>query len=204
MPPHDDGCRRTSVSLLRRVCQAGEDEAAWREFIDLYGRQIYKWCQAWQLQDADAEDLTQTVLLQLVAKMKTFAYDPGRSFRAWLKTVTHHAWRDWVDAQQRLPRGSGDSSVLGQLHTIAAREDLVQRLEAQFDQELLQTAVARVRQRVAPSTWDAFRLTALEGLSGAAAAAQLGMKAATVYVARSTVQRMLQEEREQLEAAEAG
>ena len=29
--------------------------------------------------------------------MATFAYDPSRSFRGWLKTLTHHAWRDLVD-----------------------------------------------------------------------------------------------------------
>ena len=55
-----------------------------------------------------------------------------------------------------------------------------------------------------PHTWDAFRLTALEGLSGAEAGKQLDMKVATVFVAKSKVQRMLQEEMQRLEGAGPG
>src|SRR5262249_27719327 len=90
---------RTSASLLERL-RAPEDQAAWRDFAGRYGPKIYKWCLRWNLQEADAEDVTQNVLLKLAAKMRTFAYDPSRSFRAWLKTVTHHAWRDFVDSRR--------------------------------------------------------------------------------------------------------
>ena len=59
--------------------------------------------------------------------------------------------------------------------------------------------MTRVRLRVAAPTWDAFRLTALEGLSGAEAGAKLGMKVAAVYVARSEVQKRLRAEVQRLE-----
>ena len=59
---------------------------------------------------------------------------------------------------------------------------------------MLAEAQARVRQRVEPHTWEAFRLTALDGLSGAEAAGRLGLKVATVYKAKSKVQQMLHEE----------
>jgi RNA polymerase sigma-70 factor (ECF subfamily) len=51
-----------------------------------------------------------------------------------------------------------------------------------------------VQARVAPHTWEAFRLTTQEGLSGADAAARLQLTVARVYVAKSDVQRMLREE----------
>ena len=69
--------------------------------------------------------------------------------------------------------------------------------------ELLEQAVQRVRLRVKPHTWEAFKLTALDGLSGAEAARRLQMKVGQVYVARSTVQRMLREETQNLESPEA-
>ena len=62
--------------------------------------------------------------------------------------------------------------------------------------------MAIVRPRVALRTWDAFRLTALEGCSGAAAAAQLEMKVARVYVAKSEVKKMIQDEIRKLEGIE--
>jgi RNA polymerase sigma-70 factor (ECF subfamily) len=55
-------------------------------------------------------------------------------------------------------------------------------------------AMERVRRRVSARTWDAFRLTALEGWSGKVAAERLEMKIARVYGARSAVKEMIREE----------
>src|SRR2546421_9474388 len=99
---------QTSVTLLGRVAQGGApDQAAWAEFVDRYGRKVYQWCRHWKLQDADAQDVTQAVLLKLAAHMKEYRYDAGRSFRAWLKTVTHHAWKDFLDSKHRAGVGAG-------------------------------------------------------------------------------------------------
>jgi RNA polymerase sigma-70 factor (ECF subfamily) len=185
---------RTSPTLLGRLGRVPLDHAAWGEFAERYGRKIYGWCRRWQLQEADAEDVTQQVLLKLAQKMRTFSYDPSHSFRAWLKTVTHHAWRDFVDSQRRPGGGTGDTGILEVLHTVEARDRLVEELDEEFNRELLDEAMARVRVRVQPHTWEAFRLLAVEGLSGAEASARLNMKVATVFVARSKVQKMLQEE----------
>jgi RNA polymerase sigma-70 factor (ECF subfamily) len=191
---------RTRATLLARLYRAGSaDEQAWREFVELYGRQIYKWCRHWQLQDADAEEVTQQVLLQLLAKMKDFVYDPERSFRSWLKTVTHNVWRNLMANRKHKMARSGDSGVWEQLLSIPARDDLVQRLEREFDRELLEKAMLEVRLRVAPHNWEAFRLTALEGVPAAEVAKQLTMKIANVYAARSNVQRLLREQMEKLE-----
>jgi RNA polymerase sigma-70 factor (ECF subfamily) len=54
--------------------------------------------------------------------------------------------------------------------------------------------MARVQLRVEPRTWEAFRLTALEGCSGAEVGTRLGLQVAAVFQARSRVQRMLQAE----------
>ena len=68
-------------------------------------------------------------------------------------------------------------------------------------QELLEEALRRVRARVPAQQWDAFRLTALEGKSGAEAAEQIGMLVATVYTAKSKVQKAVREEVRRLEGA---
>jgi RNA polymerase sigma-70 factor (ECF subfamily) len=190
---------QTSTTLLGRLRQVPTDQAAWARFADRYGCKIYGWCRQWNLQESDAEDVTQTVLLKLAEKMRTFEYDPSKSFRAWLKTVTRHAWLDSCPARQ--PVAAGGSQAVELLQTVEAREDLVQRLDAEFDQELLDEASARVRVRVAPRTWEAFERTAVRGESGAEAGKALGMKVATVFVARSKVQKMLQEELQKLNAA---
>src|SRR5262249_50937715 len=160
---------RTQVTLLGRLRSDPADAAAWGEFVEHYGPKIYAWCRRWNAQDADADDVTQTVLLKLAAKLRDFAYDPSRSFRSWLKTLTHHAWYDLQKAQQRPGRGSGDSEVQDLLGNVEARDDLVKDLEAECERQLLAEALPRVRERGAPPTWEAFRLTVLEGLAGAGA-----------------------------------
>jgi RNA polymerase sigma factor (sigma-70 family) len=189
----------TSVSLLGRLKRDPTNQGAWSEFVGHYGRRIYDWCRKWKLQEADAEDVTQTVLLKLADKMKTFAYDPSRSFSGWLKTVTHNAWVDFQESRGRGGRGSGDSFVADLLDSVVAREDLERSLQEQFDHELLDEAASLVRLRVAPQTWEAFRLTAIEGLSGAEASARIGMQVAQVYVAKRRVQNMLRDEIQKLQ-----
>jgi RNA polymerase sigma-70 factor (ECF subfamily) len=190
---------QTSVTLLARLQRAEQDQAAWDAFVERYGRRIYGWCRHWGLQEADAEDVTQDVLLKLAEKMRTFAYDASGSFRAWLKTLTHHAWQDHVRGRHRAGAGQGGSEVLQQLYQIEAREDLLRRLEAEFDRELLHQAEQRVQARVQPHTWEAFRLLAMERVPGADVAQRLGMKVATAFVARSKVQKMIQEEMRRLD-----
>jgi RNA polymerase sigma-70 factor (ECF subfamily) len=190
----DVSAPRTHSSLLARLGQDPTDQDAWAVFAERYGPRILTWCRHWGLQEADAQDVTQAVLVQLAAKMRSFVYDPSRSFRAWLKTLAHHAWCDFVSDRRR-----GGAAGLEALQGVPARDDLLARLEQQFDLELLELATARVRERVAAATWEAFRLTALEGLSGAEAAQRLGMQVAAVFKARSNVQRMLQDTLRELE-----
>lgn len=191
----------TRASLLVCLRDRPDDQAAWVSFVRRYGPMVDGWCRAWGLQPADAEDVAQTVLLKLAVHLRTFEYDPARKFRGFLKTVAHHTWVDFVAARKRGVAGSGDTAVLAALHTEPARDDLAARMEQEFDRELLQAAEAAVRARVEPHTWEAFRLTAVEGLSGAEAGARLGMQVGTVFKAKSKVQKMLKDEVDRLDAA---
>jgi RNA polymerase sigma factor (sigma-70 family) len=188
----------TSTSLLARVRLFPRDEAAWALFVERYSPKIQAWCRAWRLQAADVDEVSQMVLLKLADKMRTFAYDPSQSFRAWLKTLTHHAWQDYLQSRRRPGVGAGGSQVLEQLATLEARDDLVVHLQEEHDRAVLEEAMARVQARVAAHTWDAFRLLTFENRSGKEAAAALDLEITTVYMAKSRVQKLLREEIDQL------
>jgi len=189
---------QTSPTLLGRLRHSPQDQEAWEAFVVRYGPKIMAWCRQWDLQEADAQDITQDVLLKLARTIARFEYDPRRSFRAWLKTLTQHAWSDFVDARRRARVGGAQPEASFALESLPAREDLIQRLDEVFEQEVLDEAMTLVRLRVKPNTWEAFRLQVLEGLSGAEAGARLDMTVTAVFVARSRVQRMLQQEVERL------
>lgn len=193
---------QTSTTLLRRLRQDPTDPGAWNEFVERYGRMIYRWCRRYRLQEADAEDVTQNVLVILAAQMKKFAYDPTKSFRGWLKTITYRSWCQFARTRSKPGGGLGGDQNLDQLCSAEAGADFLQLLQQEGDRELLEKAMELVRLRVQPHTWEAFRLLAIEGLSGAEVAEKLQMKAGTAFVARSKVQRMLHEEVKMLDGGE--
>jgi RNA polymerase sigma-70 factor (ECF subfamily) len=198
------GDSRTHATLLERLARPGTpDQTAWREFVQGYGPRIYRWCLRWRLQEADAQDVTQAVLLKLAGRMRGFVYDPARSFRAWLKTVAHNAWKDLVEDRRRHGQGRGGGLALEALDTAEARADLARDLEEQFDHEVLEKAMAVVRAQAAPHNWQAFALTALEGVDPAEAARRLGLNIARVYAARNRIQKRLQEACRKLEGGDA-
>lgn len=193
---------RTRVSLLARLKDT-QDEAAWREFVELYRPAIYRWCRQAGLQDADAGDVTQQVLVQLCKAMVNFEYDRSRGmFRGWLFTVTRHAWQAWRKVQAR-HAGSGDTEVLQRLHNVAAREDLLARVGAAYDLEVLAEARQRVCTEFTPKSWEAFELMKVQGLSGREAAERLGITPDAAFQACSRVMRRITAVVREIEA-EAG
>ncbi len=103
-----------------------------------------------------------------------------------------------------LPAGPADgvADEPDWLESTEVRDDLVDRIDERFDRELYEEAALRVRLRVEPHTWEAFRLTAVEQMSGAAVAERLGMTVATVFKAGSKVQKMLRAEMDHLERSD--
>jgi RNA polymerase sigma-70 factor (ECF subfamily) len=183
----------TSVTLMMRVQKNPADPQAWDDFVRRYQPVICVWCLRWGAQPSDADDVAQEVLLKLLTAMKKFQYDPARSFRAWLKTVTHNAWNDFV-ASHRFKSAGNDDRFDAIVDSRDALADLEKQMEDAFDRELLELAMRRVEKRVKPTTWQAFQLTAVENRSGADVAQQLQIPVASVFVAKHRVQKLLHEE----------
>ena len=184
----------TQVSLIASLGSESLPQEAWSRFVEVYGPPILEWCRNWRLQDADARDVTQEALLRLAQYLPAFQYDSRRRFRGWLRTVVHHCLCDWMDEQRREALGTGETTVFNLLQSLPAREALVERLEQQFDRELLERAMIRVRDRVEPLTWHVFELLAVEQLSGEEVARRTGMKVASAFASRSKVQRLIRGE----------
>ena len=66
------------------------------------------------------DDVTQEVLVKLLAAIRQFQYDPSRSFRSWLKTVTQHALTDFAgpanESTSRRARAGGAARRIVRRH----------------------------------------------------------------------------------------
>jgi RNA polymerase sigma factor (sigma-70 family) len=201
------GNRSTSRtgSLLLLLLGNPSDADCWSAFVDRYAPKIYGWCRKRGLQEVDAEDVTQEVLTQLVQKLGAFRYDPNKgSFRGWLKTLTHHAWCDFLEKRRRAGMGDANPEVLARLETLEGREDLATALAEVFDLELLAEAEARVQLQVSPRDWKIFRSLAVDGRPGPDMARELGMTVTAVLMAKSRVQQKLRQEVRRLEGTSPG
>jgi RNA polymerase sigma-70 factor (ECF subfamily) len=188
-----------SPGLLLRLRAEPDNQEVWTIFADRYYPVIYSWCCSHQLNDAEAEDTTQAVLLLLIERMRSSEDDPGRGFRPWLRTVTCRAWRDHASTLQAAVPSRPDTGILELLQSEPAADDLARLLEQQYDRELLDEATRRVRDRVDEATWEAYRLTAEMGQSAANAADTLETSVSAVFKGKSQVVKMLRDEISQLE-----
>jgi RNA polymerase sigma-70 factor (ECF subfamily) len=139
-------------------------------------------------------------LTKVFVQLPKFVYDPSRSFRGWLKAVVQNAASDALAAVPK-DAGTGGTDVHQAIDTGQARGDLVQRIEEEYDLELLEQATRIARQRVEPQTWTAYELTAGERRPPAEVADTLGMKVGTVYQAKSSILRQLRSEIARLETS---
>jgi RNA polymerase sigma-70 factor (ECF subfamily) len=194
------GAPSTRATLLVRLRERPDDQAAWNEFVERYGPLIYAWCRHFRMQEADAQDVAQMVMIKLARTLPGFEYDPSRSFRGWLRTLTQNAWSDFLK-EQRVRAGGGPAGE-DILQSLEARDDLVRRLEEAFDQDILAQARDQVKARVEMRTWQAFELTAVDGVPAAEVSGRLGLRVGAVYQARSHVQKLLREAVAQLSGEE--
>lgn len=187
----------TRASLLLRLRDLTDTES-WTAFVECYAPRVYAWCRGLGLQESDAADATQTVLVKLIGAMRRFDYDPSAGqFRGWLRTVAHNVARDLQRDWKTRGRGTGDTQAALRIAELAgdgAWESLAETIESTHREELLRIAGERVRVRVKSHTWQAYERTAVDGISATAVAAELAMPVSEVYVSKSRVLRMLREE----------
>jgi RNA polymerase sigma-70 factor (ECF subfamily) len=163
--------------------------------VEIYAPLVYGYARKHGLQDADAADLTQDVLQAVSGGIRRLDYDPRRgSFRGWLFTVVRNKFRNFVAAQKRPGRGSGDSDSQKRLNELPAREeDQSAWWDEEYERRVFAWAAEQVRGRFAESTWQAFWQTAVEGKTGPQAARELRMSVAAVYLAKGRVMTRLKE-----------
>lgn len=182
----------TSLTLLQRV-RSQVDQPAWERFVALYQPLLLAWAGKAGLQEAEALDLVQDVLLKLTAELPRFTYDPQRkNFRGWLKTITIRACRD--RQRQQRPTGGGDSVLAYQVD----ESHLEQLWEREHQTQLVSHALRIMQADFEPKTWQACWETTVNERPAKEVAAELGMSEPAVYMAKSRVLRRLREELREL------
>jgi len=184
----------TRASLLIRV-RDPTDQAAWYEFVEIYRPVILRLARHKGMQEADAEDVAQQVLVSIAKAVEEREHDPKRAkFRTWLNRVAHNAILNTL-TRGKPDRGTGGSQMQAMLNEQESPNgpdsDL---LRIEYRREIFRWAANRVRKEFHQATWDAFWLTAVEGRDIEIVAEMLGKNRGAIYAARSRIIRRIQEE----------
>jgi RNA polymerase sigma-70 factor (ECF subfamily) len=197
MPPAAPGQGRpTSLTLLQRL--RANDGDAWRVMVQLYTPLVHHWCARGGVRGADADDVAQEVFHAAARHLENFRRDrPGDSFHGWLRGITRNMVLQHFRRRGRHPKASGGTDAYLRLQQVEVggaadapdEEDLAEELDG-----LRRRALELVRSEFEASTWQAFWRTVVEGRSPADIAAELGVSAAAVRMAKSRVLHRLKEE----------
>ena len=188
----------TRQSLLLRA-QTGETDA-WKDLTDLYRPLILRWLNRQGVPARDLEDLSQEVLLSVVKHLPGFQHSGHRgAFRTWLRTIVCRRAADYWRAIDGDTQARGGSGAAAALQAIADPDSALNRQwDEEHDRYVVHCLLDLVEEEFEPITLQAFRRLALDGVSGAEAAQELGLSVAAVYVAKSRVLQRIRQDAEGL------
>ena len=176
----------TSLGLLERV--KSKDSAAWERLVSLYAPLVEHWCRKAGLQDADAADVRQEVFLSVARKIADFHRDqPGDTFRGWLHRITQNKLYDYERKRRAGPVVGGAPSQEQLRRLPAAPPDDPNEAGAQETGILYRRALELLRRDFEERSWRAFWRVVIDGQKPRDVAADLGMTANAVYLAKGRV-----------------
>jgi len=195
----------TRPSLLLRLRDPA-DQQAWGEFVSLYEPLLLRVMRQRGLQEADARDVTQQVVLAVTQAVEKWQPDgKTASFRRWLFAI---ARKLALKSMQRgkplrgLPRrGVGGSDMLDLLNNLPEpAPEIVTAFHEEYRNEMFHRAAEQARGEFRESTWSAFWRTCVQHEPIADVAQKLELSVGSVYVARSRIIARLRQIIEEYEA----
>jgi RNA polymerase sigma factor (sigma-70 family) len=190
----------TNPTLLQRLGD-WRDHEAWIDFVTRYDQVIRLSSRRYRFDAESTEELCQRVWIDLARRMRTYRYDPGKTFRGWLRRLCQSRAIDLLRKQK--------SSRVESLEDHPAElllEDASAGIEVEESAALERPVLLRqaedvqdgVRRRVDERTWQVFWNIAIEGQSVREASEAAGISYYAAFAAQKRVGRMLREEGQRL------
>jgi RNA polymerase sigma-70 factor (ECF subfamily) len=186
----------TNPTLLKRLGD-WHDREAWIDFVTRYDPVIRSVLRRYRLEADTAEELCQRVWIDLARRMRSFRYDPGMTFRGWLRRLCQSR------AIDLLRKKKTDAVQMLEFHASTA---FFQDAEDHCDAEegaglerprllrLAQEVQESVRRRVEERTWDVFWKIAVLQESVREVSEAAGISYYAAFAAQKRVGQMLREE----------
>jgi RNA polymerase sigma-70 factor (ECF subfamily) len=205
-PAGDQDVAGTRSSLLERL-QDWNDHQGWQDFFDTYWKLIYAVALKSGLSDAEAHDVVQETVVAVAKQMRVGGYDRTKSsFKNWLCLITRRRIVDHLrrreSAAVTLPgRAPEDSTHTDALARVAdpASIDLNELWEAEWQKNLIDAAIERVKHEIGAKQFQMFDLYVLKNLPLREVTRTLHVSATLVYVTKHRISALVKREVKRLE-----
>ena len=178
----------TSLTLLVQLQQRTQPDA-WSRFVRLYTPLLRAWAKKQGLRDADADDLTQEVLVKLVDELPRYQREAGQSFRGWLYRVTANRCADFRRRVATRPLPSADG-----LSAVDTEPPLSDFEEVEYRRAVVNRGLELIREEFNERTWAVFSRLMIQGVPATEVAREAGVTENAVYLARHRVLTRLRRE----------
>ena len=202
--PYDPGETRSSVlAAIRDPANA----TAWERFFDQYAPFVHALALRRGLRREDAEDVVQTVLVEVAGKIRSFAYDRARGrFHDWLAEAARFRINDLL--RQNARREGRELPLAGTAPDLAVPVDaFAEAAEAEWLAHLRRCALERLRDRVPRRQFELFHAAVVAEWPTEKIVRTYGASRAAVYQAKHRVtplyQDILREIRSELDSPPA-
>ena len=171
----------TRKTLLLRAVDP-DDESAWKEFVDYYGRFIYFIILKMGVNGSSSDDVAQQIVLKLWKKINTYDSSKG-SFRPWLSTVIRNSVNEHYRKENRRQE---HAFFEGEENQICDKNDLDLMIQSEWENYLTDEAIKRVKEVFSGKAVEAF-LMGLDGFANAQIAEKLDIAVPSVKVLKARV-----------------
>jgi RNA polymerase sigma-70 factor (ECF subfamily) len=193
----------TRDSLLSRLKQ-WDDHESWRDFFNTYWKLVYGVAIKSGLTEQEAQEVVQETVITVARRIPEFEYNPKRcSFKTWLLNLTR--WRIVDQIRKRKPDGLQNHSDQSTRTAFVERVpdpsgfDLDNVWNQEWEQYVMETAIAKVKRKVKPEQYQMFDLCTFKEWPVKKTARELGVSLGTVYLARHRVAALIRKEIKQIE-----
>lgn len=195
----------TRYSLLSRL-ENRDDQQSWKDFFDTYWRLIYGIATHAGLTESEAQDVVQETVICVAKDIEKFKRDRTLgSFKGWLRNIIR--WRIADQLKKRLPTPTDANGATAAEPLATALESIpdpaISAWDAQWELEwqenLLQAALDRVKTKVKEERFQMFDLYVLKKWPVRKVAETLGVSLGVVYLAKHRIAGLVRKEMVELE-----
>ena len=195
---HAEKWNETRQTLLERVRDL-DDRDSWNEFFEVFRGLIYAVALKAGLTDAEAQDVVQETFISVAKAMPGFTYDPTRSFKGLILTITRQRAIDQLRKRKHraAPALSGTrTSATATIERVPdpASLDLESLWENEWRNQLYSAAVEKVKQKVDARQFQIFDLYVLKNWPVRKVASTIGISSGRVYLTKHRVLHLVEKE----------